>query len=97
MGFCQYKQDWKGGDVLKIPAPGTSQTCFECKHKHKDNRQTQSIFSCVACGHTTNADDNASLNIEAAGHAVLACGAPALASAMKQESIGFKSQRLLIN
>ena len=96
--FCQYKQQWRGGDVLFVKAAGTSQTCSCCGYKSADNRVSQSVFQCVACGHTQNADDNASINIKAAGHAVLACGAPALASAMKQEPTGFvESQPLLFN
>ena len=39
-----------------------------------DNRKTQAQFHCVECGFEGNADDVASINIEAAGHAVLAHG-----------------------
>ncbi|MFK7893069.1 MAG: hypothetical protein AB8B63_19810, partial [Granulosicoccus sp.] len=38
------------------------------------NRKSQARFCCVSCGHTQNADVNAAKNIEAAGHAVMACG-----------------------
>lgn len=41
----------------------TSQTCNMCGHTAKENRQTQSEFKCVACGHTDNADANAAKNI----------------------------------
>jgi putative transposase len=96
MDFCRYKQDWKNGELIKINPKGTSQRCCVCTHTEQANRQTQSDFHCLACGHTMNADDNASMNILAAGHAVLACGAPALASALKQESLGFAKSRLLL-
>lgn len=96
MDFCDYKQDWKNGGLMKINPKGTSQQCSVCTHTDKANRQTQSLFSCTACGHTMNADDNASMNILAAGHAVLACGAPSLASALKQELLGFAKSRLLL-
>ncbi|HEX2549540.1 MAG TPA: zinc ribbon domain-containing protein, partial [Gammaproteobacteria bacterium] len=39
---------------------------------------SQSKFECVKCHYTANADVNAARNILAAGHAVLACGDPAL-------------------
>jgi IS605 OrfB family transposase len=84
--FCKYKQRWKKGEVIRVPAPGTSQRCSSCGHKDKANRQSQSQFHCNQCENKQNADDNASLNIEAAGHAVLSCGGPALAGPMKQGS-----------
>ena len=37
----------------------TSQRCSHCGHVSADNRQTQSAFACVACGHAENADTNA--------------------------------------
>ena len=93
-----YKQVWRNGQTIKVNPAGTSQTCACCGHKDRANRLTQAVFRCIKCDHTMNADDNASLNIEAAGHVVLAGGAPALASALKRASSGFvESQRLLIN
>jgi putative transposase len=41
-----------------------------CGHEAAENRKTQSVFSCVAGGHTENADVHAAKNILAAGHAV---------------------------
>jgi putative transposase len=70
----EYKQAWRGGEVLSVNPAYTSQTCSICGHVAKENRQTQVLFSCVECGHTENADLNAARNILAAGHAVLACG-----------------------
>ena len=93
-----YKQVWRNGQAINVNPAGTSQTCACCGHKDRANRLTQAVFRCIKCDHTMNADDNASLNIEAAGHVVLAGGAPALASALKRASSGFiESQRLLIN
>lgn len=71
---CQYKQDWRGGQVLRINPKNTSRTCPCCGHVAAENRQTQAQFLCVECGFEGNADDVASINIEAAGHAVLAHG-----------------------
>jgi len=40
----------------------TSQTCFECRHAQKGNRN-QDKFKCKKCGHTSHADLNAAKNI----------------------------------
>ena len=70
----EYKQLWRGGQVLAIPPAYTIQRCVCCGHTAKENRQTQSKFVCQVCGYTENADINGARNILAAGHAVLACG-----------------------
>jgi putative transposase len=67
----EYKQLWKGGMVLCVPAHHTSQTCHACGHVDPDNRKTQSKFRCVACGHEANADINAAQNILQRGMAWL--------------------------
>ena len=41
----------------------TSQMCPECGNIDKSNRKTQEEFVCTCCGHTDNADHNASVNI----------------------------------
>lgn len=70
----EYKQRWRGGQVLAIPPAYTSQRCACCGHTTKENRLSQSRFECLECGYTENADINGARNILAAGHAVLACG-----------------------
>lgn len=70
----EYKQLWRGGQVLVAPPAYTSQRCACCGHTAKENRLSQSKFVCQVCGYTTNADINGARNILAAGHAVLACG-----------------------
>jgi putative transposase len=70
----EYKQQWRGGQVLAIEPRYTSQKCSKCGKVSPDNRKTQSEFSCVSCGYEENADMNAARNILAAGQAVLACG-----------------------
>lgn len=67
-----YKVQWRGGRVILVPAAYTSRTCRICGHECADNRRTQALFSCVACGHTEHADVHAAKNILAAGHAVWA-------------------------
>jgi putative transposase len=70
----EYKQIWRGGDVLAVPPQYTSQRCSCCGTVSKENRQSQAKFACIACGYQANADVNAAMNILAEGHAVLACG-----------------------
>ncbi|MDP3012477.1 MAG: zinc ribbon domain-containing protein, partial [Candidatus Hydromicrobium sp.] len=59
--------------------------CRICGHIAKDNRAVLEEFQCVNCGHTENADLNASINILAEGHSVIACGVETVVSTMKQE------------
>lgn len=63
----QYKQDWRGGRVLAVPAHHTSQECPHCGHVAASNRKTQALFLCVQCGYSGNADDVASINILSRG------------------------------
>jgi putative transposase len=69
-----YKQIWRGGEVLAVPPRNTSRTCPACGHVSAENRQTQAKFACVDCGYEANADLVGAINVLAAGHAVLACG-----------------------
>jgi len=75
-----YKQAFRGGEVLAVPAHYTSQTCPACQHISADNRKTQARFECVECGFSENADLVGAINIKARGHRVLACGETALAA-----------------
>ncbi|MGH3935764.1 MAG: RNA-guided endonuclease InsQ/TnpB family protein [Pseudonocardiaceae bacterium] len=59
------------GRVEKVNPAFTSQRCWACGHVAPESRQSQALFRCVACGHTSNADLNAARNI-AAGHTVTA-------------------------
>lgn len=70
----EYKLAWRGGELVAVPAHHTSQTCPECGNVSPDNRQTQAVFACVACGHTGNADWVAAVNILERGHRLSACG-----------------------
>lgn len=80
-----YKLDWRGGRLILIPPKNTSLKCRICGHIAEENRRNQAEFQCLNCGHTENADLNASINILAEGHSVIACGVEALASTVKQE------------
>ena len=52
-----------GIEVRKINPKHTSQRCSKCGFISKDNRKTQAVFKCTACGFTKNADHNAAMNI----------------------------------
>ena len=61
--LLEYKLQEKGGQLIKVDPKYTSQECNECHHVSKENRQSQSKFVCTSCGHSANADINASKNI----------------------------------
>ena len=56
---------------IKVNPVRTSQECSKCGHTDPKNRTTQSLFVCGNCGHTENADFNASKNIENRGKKAL--------------------------
>ncbi|NLN58685.1 MAG: IS200/IS605 family element transposase accessory protein TnpB [Gammaproteobacteria bacterium] len=89
VGMLEYKQQWRGGLLVKVDPRYTSQTCSSCGHVAKENRLTQANFSCVECGFGENADINASRNILAVGHTVLSveggCGKGRLAKQKASE------------
>ena len=66
--MLEYKQAWRGGEVIAVNPRSTSQTCPECGHIAKENRPQQALFSCVACGSTYHADIVGAKNILALGH-----------------------------
>ena len=57
------KMDANGGRLVIVPAAYTSQTCHQCGHVAKENRDSQAVFKCVECGYRANADVNAAKNI----------------------------------
>lgn len=62
-GMLCYKAVRAGGEVREAIARYTSQDCSRCGHRSADNRKSQAVFKCVACGHADNADVNAAINI----------------------------------
>jgi putative transposase len=62
-----YKSAWEGGWLVAVPPANTSRECPKCGHVHADNRKSQSVFLCVACGYMENADLVASMNIRERG------------------------------
>ena len=53
----------QGIKVEPVDARNTSKTCHKCGHCDHANRKNQTVFVCVRCGHKSNADFNASLNV----------------------------------
>lgn len=60
-----YKLARCGGELVKVPAPYTSQRCSACGFITPGSRETQELFACknTECGWTGNADWNAARNI----------------------------------
>ena len=54
-----YKLEETGGVLVKVPAAYSSQECAACGHVDKENRKSQAVFVCIACGAADNADTNA--------------------------------------
>lgn len=81
-----YKQAWRGGRLVVVPAKDTSRRCLACGHVTADNRRTRARFRCVACGFQEDADLVGAINVLRAGHARIACGERAQEGrSMKQE------------
>jgi putative transposase len=72
------------GRVEKINPAYTSQRCSACGRIAGENRKSQAVFACTACGYVGNADVNAARNI-AAGLAVTARGGPPLGKPTNRE------------
>jgi putative transposase len=72
------------GRVQKVNPAYTSQRCSACGCVAAENRKSQAVFACTACGYSCNADVNAARNI-AAGHAVTARGGLPLSRPMNRE------------
>lgn len=50
-------------NLVKVDAKYSSQECNSCGHISKENRPTQELFKCIKCGHSGNADHEASITI----------------------------------
>ncbi|MEJ6003720.1 RNA-guided endonuclease InsQ/TnpB family protein [Paucibacter soli] len=61
--MLEYKAAWSVVMLVAVPPAYTSQACSSCGHTAPENRKTQALFECVACGHAENADRNAARNI----------------------------------
>ena len=59
----KYKQIQKNKLIRELNPAYSSQRCNKCGSISKNNRKSQSDFSCLNCGYTTNADLNAADNL----------------------------------
>jgi len=57
--LLSYKLTERGGELVKVAAHHTSQTCSACGAVDSRSRKNQASFVCVSCGHFENADTNA--------------------------------------
>ena len=89
----EYKLGWKGGMLVKVDYRHTSQTCSCCGHRAKENRPSQAVFKCLACGYEENADENAAKNILTVGQTGMACKANRV-SGRQQEPAGTRKEVL---
>ena len=58
-------------NIVKVNPAYSSQTCSKCKHTSKENRKTQSLFECINCGYTENADLQATFNLLQRGQSLM--------------------------
>ena len=65
--LLEYKQHWRGGEVIAVNPRYTSQMCPVCGHVSPKNRPQQALFSCEHCGYSYHADVVAAQNILARG------------------------------
>lgn len=61
--ILSYKLEERGGSLVKVPAPYTSQTCSSCGTIDRESRESQATFRCRHCGFEAHADVNAAINI----------------------------------
>ena len=78
----------------------TSQECSKCGYIHPGNRLTQENFVCLDCGHTNNADSNASDVIRSrVSKAVLRCllSAETVNGAFRPKNLSVKQVRTTLD
>ncbi len=74
LSMIEYKALWAGKPFIKVSKNfPSSKSCSSC-HAKQDMPLNVRTFKCESCGLEMDRDLNASLNLQAAGLAVLACG-----------------------
>ncbi|MDF2710242.1 MAG: transposase, partial [Nonomuraea muscovyensis] len=68
--ILSHKAESAGRELVAVDPRNTSRTCSRCGHCAKENRVTQAVFRCTACGQAAHADVNAAKNILRAGLAL---------------------------
>jgi putative transposase len=72
--MLEYKMAWSGAALILVPPRNTSRTCSVCGFVMETMPLSCREWTCPGCGARHDRDLNAAKNIEAAGHAVMACG-----------------------
>ncbi len=99
----EYKLSWKGGMLFEVNPRHTSQRCSCCGHTVKENRESQAVFKCLACGHEEHADVNRSVaelgeanaakNIKTVGQTGMACQANRISGRQQEPAEPFQGLR----
>ena len=82
----EYKLAWNGGQLIRVPAHHTSQTCPACQHVSPENRRTQGQFHCIECSYENHADVVGAINILERGLRLSACGEEGAGLARKRKA-----------
>lgn len=65
--FSAYKLKDSGKLFIKVKPHYSSQECSVCGHTEEANRESQSVFLCLACKNKMNADENAAVVVKKRG------------------------------
>jgi putative transposase len=89
IAWVQQKAERLGKEVLLVDPAYTSRECSECGNRDKANRlKGASVFKCVACGHTGDADKVASGNIARRGRQALDARVAGMVSVAPASAMG---------
>ena len=78
--FLSYKAKEQGMSVVTIDPRYTSQTCPNCGHTHKGNRDKKNHrFTCLSCAYKSNDDRIGAMNIYRKGIELISQSDPAVA------------------
>ncbi len=70
VAILRAKAEDAGRICIAVNPRHTSNCCEACNHAARENRVSQAVFVCQACGHTAQADEQAARNILRAGLAL---------------------------
>jgi len=84
----KYKSEWNGGHLELISPKYTSTRCSVCLYNDKKNRKKKH-FKCLNCGHTEDADKNASRNIDRVGRTQRDCGGVVIGQSVEAVTSSF--------
>lgn len=90
-----YKAMRTGSQVVAVDPKNTSRTCPACGHIAAENRQSQSAFLCIACGHADHADINAAPTILA--RALASAGATARRKTPSESGCGSATSKASVS